>query len=720
MDRRRFLAGASALAATPALAGAEPAWGPGPAPPRPERRPLRITQLGRVRVDPYAWLRDPNWAQVSRNPQLLQPEIRAHLEAENRYAQALMAPAEAAAEAYAKAMDALTADAVAEPPAEDGPWAYYSYVRPGEDHRVHARRPRGGGTEEILLDEAARARGHAYYRVLEAQHSPDHRLFAWAEDLEGGDRHLICVRELDTGKLHVSKRADGYGWQGLVISPCSQWVFWIWRDPLSRPARVYRRPARGGEDVLVYEEKDPALFMSLGRTASASHVTLRVQGPDLDEWRLIPAADPTGAPLLVEPRTPGLHYQVEEWGGELVILTDADGALDGKLMRTPLDAPGRGNWRDWMGHEPGRHLLEMRPFRDAFVRLQRRDGRLEVVVTPRSGREHTLAFDEAAYAVRLEPQQEHAGSVLRLVYQSPRTPPQWLACDLASGARRVVKAAGAGPRFRREDFEVRRLFAPAPDGQQVPVTVLMRVGTALDGRAPLLLYGYGAYGVSSEAEFSVPALALVQQGWIYAIAHVRGGSEKGRGWFLDGRRFHKRNSFTDFIACGEHLARQGYTAPRRMVGYGLSAGGLLMGGVANLRPDLWAGLIAQVPFVDMLNTMSDANHPLVPAFRPDWGDPLSDPQAYDYIASISPYENVRPQAYPPILATAGIRDDRVSYWEPAKWVAELRHTGTGRAPVLFETNMAAGHQASSGLSDQHRQMGRFWAFADLCVGRSLA
>jgi oligopeptidase B len=246
----------------------------------------------------------------------------------------------------------------------------------------------------------------------------------------------------------------------------------------------------------------------------------------------------------------------------------------------------------------------------------------------------------------------------------------------------------------------------------VPVTVLMKRGTVLDGSAPLLMYGYGAYGVNSEAEFSIPDLALVNHGWIYAIAHVRGGSEKGRGWFLDGRRFNKRNSFTDFNACAEHLIAEGYGSRGRVVAYGLSAGGLLVGGALNLRPDLYGGAIAQVPFVDMLNTMSDADHPLVPAFRPDWGDPLADPQAYDYIASISPYENVTAQAYPPILATAGIRDDRVSYWEPGKWVANLRALSTSDAPVLFRIDMAAGHQSASGLSDQFRQMALFWAFAD--------
>ncbi|MFC7333032.1 S9 family peptidase [Rhodocista pekingensis] len=726
MRRRQFLTTSLAAGLLP-LAGcaagrdagsSSGSSGGGPVPPRPPKRPKRIVQLGRVRIDDYAWLRDPDWARVSRDTGLMDPEIRAHLDAENAYAEAMLAPTRERQAVFARRMLALAGTDAPPQPVADGPWEYYEYVRPGEDHPVHARRPRGGGAEQVLLDAQARARGHAYFRLAEATHSPDHGFFLWAEDVEGGDRHRICVRDLTTGRVTTTPEADAYGYMGVVFSPCSQYVFWIWRDPFSRPMRLYRRPSRGGEDVLVYEETDPALFMAVRRTASDNYVVIHTLGPDLDEIRLIPAATPTAAPLLVEPRQPGLHYQVEDWDGALVILTDADGAVDGKLMRADPARPGRAHWREWLPHRPGRHIMEIRPFRDHFVRLERVDARPTLIVTPRGAPPHgdaledTVTFPEAAYALTLPPVQEHDGAALRLVYQSPHTPPQTIDYDMAARTRRIVQAGTAGAGFSPDAYEVRRLDAPAADGALVPVTVLMRKGTRLDGRSPLLLYGYGAYGISSEAEFSVPALALVEQGWIYAIAHVRGGSERGQGWLLDGRRFKKRNSFTDFIAVAETLIAQGYTARKRIVAYGLSAGGLLMGGVLNLRPDLWGGAIAQVPFVDMLNTMSDADHPLVPAFRPDWGDPLADPEAYDYIASISPYENVRAQPYPPVLATAGIRDDRVSYWEAAKWVAALREKTTGTAPVLFRIDMAAGHQSAAGLSDRMNQMALFWAFAE--------
>lgn len=712
--RRRFFLQTAMATSLLALAGCgtTPKAAIGPTPPRPIKRPKRIVQLGRTRIDNYAWLRDANWAQVSRDTSLLNPEIRAHLDAENAYADALLAPTQARQDFYTKQMMDLTGTGAAPLAVPDGDWEYYTYVRPGEDHPVHARRPRGGGAEQILLDEQERARGHAYYRLAEATHSPDHRFYLWAEDLEGGDRHRICVRNLETGAITTTPNADAYGYNGVIFSPCSRFVFWIWRDPLSRPTRVYRRPVTGGEDVLVYAEKDPALFMSVGRTASNRYAFIHILGPDVDEVRLIPAKEPTAEPILMEPRQPGLHYRVEDWDGDLIILTDADGAVDGKLMRASPGQPGRTHWREWVAHQPGRHIMEICAFRDHFVRLERVDAKPIVTVTDRAGKDSTIGFDEPAYALSLEKLQEHDGSLLRLIYQSPRQPRQWLEQDMASGQRRVLQAESAGAGFSPDKYEIVRLDAPAPDGALVPVTVLMRKGTKLDGSNPLLIYSYGAYGISSEAEFSIPALALVDQGWVYAIAHIRGGSERGRNWFLDGRRFQKKNSYTDFIAAAEHLIAKGYTRRQRVVAYGLSAGGLLMGGIANLRPDLWGGIIAQVPFVDMLNTMSDADHPLVPAFRPDWGDPLADPEAYDYILSISPYENVTAKAYPPTLATAGIRDDRVSYWEAAKWVAALREHTTGKAPILFRINMAAGHQSAAGLSDQYGQMALFWAFAE--------
>ena len=720
--RRRSLLASAIAAAWPTLVPARASGRPravsspvGPRPPVTPKRPLRIEQLGRVRIDDYAWLRDPHYKDFIAGLRDIDPEIRHHLDEENAYADAVLAPTRASQARWRAAMARHGVETGVLPPLPRGGFVYDTHARPGEDHVVHVRRPLEGGPEQVLLDEQARSRGQSYYRVIEAQPSPDHSLYVWLEDVHGSDRHRVCVHDLRTGEIRSWE--DAYGWRGLTVSPDSQWVFWIWRDAFGRPAKTFRTPARGeGPHALVFDQADPALFMSLGRTASNAWCTIRVFGPDLDEWRLIPAAAPTAEPLLMQAREPGLHYQVDDWGGRLVVLTDAAGAIDGQLMLASPGAPARADWIPLRPARDGVNILELRAFRDHLAWRQRERGRLSIVVRNRAGDDVVVAFDEEASALEFDDVQDYDGTALRLVFQSPRTPPRWIGVDLRSGERTVLadtRVAG----FEPSRYDVQRLFARADDGEAVPITLVTRRGLRADGRAPLLVYGYGAYGISSEPVFSVPVIALVDRGWAYAIAHARGGAEKGRQWFLDGRKFSKRNSFTDFNACTDHLVARGYGAPGRCVAYGLSAGGLLMGGAMNLRPDRYAGVIAQVPFVDMLDTMSDATHPLVPAFRADWGDPLADPQAYDYLASISPYENVTEAPYPMVLATAGLRDDRVSYWEPAKWVAKLRaQTNSGR-PILLRVNMTAGHQASSGASDALAQMALFWAFAEASVAQ---
>lgn len=715
--RRELLLGISMLAVAGVLPRQAGAAAPldGPLAPRPPRIPKRIEQLGRSRVDPYAWMKDVPRSGV-RSAEALLPQVRSHLEAENEYAEAVLRPVQPLAERLCREMAArLPADEQA-PPVVRGDWEYYSYFRQGASHPVHARRKRDGGAEEILLDEAARAAGHAYFRTTDHAPSPDHRYFVWGEDIGGSDRYRVCVRDLASGAIKLLVPGDAYGYGGIVVAPSSRNLFWIQRDARSRPTKVFRTPIGGGEDVLVYEEKDPAIFIQLGRGSAESFISIRLSGPDTSETWLVPASDERAPPRLIARRRPGVRYEVDEWDGRLLLLTD-DGALDGKIMLAPHDRPGAAE--TLVPHRPGVQILSVRPFRDTLVRLEREDGLPRLVLTQRNRTETAVAFDEPAYALTLSEEHDPAAGAARVAYESPRTPKRWLDVELATGEQRLVRTS-AIPSFERENYEVRRLTAPTADGERVPLTVLMRKGTRLDGSAPTLLYGYGAYGVSTEAEFSIPALTMVDRGWIYAIAHVRGGSEKGRRWFLGGRRFAKRNSFVDFIACAEHLCAERYARRGRIVAYGRSAGGLLVGASANMAPDLWAGIIAEVPFVDMLNTMSDADHPLVPLFRPDWGDPLADPQAYDYIASISPYENVRPQPYPPVLATAGIKDDRVSYWEPAKWIAAIRAHSTSRAPALLRTDMTAGHQSSGGRLDLMREYSRLWSFAQLCIDRAAA
>jgi len=681
-----------------------------PVPPCPHKDPKRIEQLGRVRIDEYAWMKDDDWQAVLRDPAKVKAEVREHLEAENAYTAAILAGTEELQATLFAEMKGRIKEDDASVPSPDGPWDYVSRYEVGAQHPRHVRRPRGqDGPEEVLLDEEARSKDHAYYHVGGAAHSPDHALYAWAEDIQGSEFYRIRLRDLAAGEDLPGAIESANG--DFAFSPDSRWLFWIWRDENARPSKVFRRPARGGEDVLVYEEPDEGMFLGVWTTADDSHIVIGAQNQETSESWLIPAADPTATPVVAEARREGVRYGLERWQGRWIIRTNDDGAVDFKLMTSDAATPARGSWRDWIGYRPGRLVAGVAAYQDHLVRLERENACDRLVVRDGTGAEHVIDFDEAAYALSLERGLEYDTQVTRFVYQSPTTPRQWFDYDMASRARTLRKTQEIPSGHDPARYETRRLYARAEDGAEVPITVLMLKGTPLDGAAPLLLYGYGAYGHPQEPGFSIRSLSLVDRGWIWALAHIRGGSDKGWGWFLDGRKGKKKNSFTDFIACAEHLAAQGYGTAGRIAAYGGSAGGMLMGAIANMRPDLWGAVIAAVPFVDVLNTMSDTSLPLTPPEWPEWGNPLEDAEAYDYIGSYSPYDNVGAKPYPPILATGGLSDPRVTWWEPEKWIARLRDHSTGGRPLLLKINMEAGHGGASGRFDFLKEIALDYAFA---------
>ncbi len=682
-------------------------------PPVAKKEPKRIEQLGRVRVDDYAWMKDDGWQNVLRDPSLIKADVKAHLIEENAYTKAMLTPTEALQARLFEEMKGRIKEDDASVPSPDGPWDYYSRYEKGAQHPVYARRPRGTNDgEQVLLDVDTLAKGQAFFQVAAVEHSPDHALLAYAVDEQGSEFHRIYVKDLATGQLlpgPVENSSGDFAW-----SPDSQWLFWIFRDKNGRPSQVLRRPARGKpiEDTVIYHEGDEGFFLSVGATASRSWIVIHAGDHETSENLLIPAADPTAKPRPLEPRRKGVMYDVEHWDGRFVIRTNDDGAVDWKIVTAEEAHPGKSGWKEWIAHKPGRLIVGMTAFKDHFVRLEKADALNRIVVTARDGlKEHQIAFDEEAYALGLEGGYEYDTAVTRFVYQSPTTPRQWFDYDMAKRTRTLRKTQEVPSGHDPSKYVTRRLDATAADGQKVPIFVLMKKDTPLDGSAPLLLYGYGSYGIAQEPSFSIRNLSLVDRGWIWATACVRGGSEKGWGWFLDGRKFKKENTFTDFIACAEHLHAHGYGAKARTVAYGGSAGGMLMGAIANMRPDLWAGIIAAVPFVDVLNTMSDVSLPLTPPEWPEWGDPIHDDKAYDYIASYSPYDNVAAKAYPAILATGGLSDPRVTYWEPAKWTARLRPATTSGRPILLKINMEAGHGGASGRFDFLKEIALDYAFA---------
>jgi oligopeptidase B len=691
--------------------------------PAAERRPKTITQLGRTRTDDYAWLKDEAWREVLRDPTKLDPAIGDHLAAENAYTAAMLAETEALqAQLFAEMKGRIKEDD-ATVPAPHGAYAYYSRYETGAQHPIHARTARGGGPEEVLLDEQALAADKAFFQVGAAGHSPDHRLYAWAADEQGSEYFTIRVKQIATGEMLGEAIESSAG--DFAFSADAAWLFWIWRDENARPAKVFRRaldPAAAafGVDVLVYEEPDDGMFLGVGRSADDRFMLIHVGNQETTEILLIPSGTPQAGPVVVEARQVGVKYEIDHWSDRWVIRTNADGAVDFKLMVSEAETPAKATWRDWIAHQPGRYIAGFAAYAGHLVRAERAEALDRLIVVDRAGNEHAIDFDEEAYALSLEGALEYDTTVVRFVYQSPTTPRQWFDYDLESRERTLRKTQEIPSGHDPDRYVARRLQATAADGALVPITVLMLKDTPLDGSAPLMVYGYGAYGHAMEPSFSIRSLSLVDRGWVWAVAHIRGGSDKGWGWFLGGRRETKPNTFTDFIACADHLAAEGYGTAGRIAAYGGSAGGMLMGAVANLRPELWGAVIAAVPFVDVLNTMSDATLPLTPPEWPEWGNPIEDAAAYDLIASYSPYDQVAPKPYPPILATGGLSDPRVTYWEPAKWIARLRAETTAEAPLLLKINMEAGHGGASGRFDFLKEIALDYAFAVWALERGWA
>jgi len=708
ISRRELLAGTAAFVFIGAAPSRRLESSPTIQPPVTPRIPKRIEQLGRVRDDDYAWLKPANWKDVWRDPRLLEPKILAYLEEENHYCDAVLKPTEPLQAELLKEMMARTPERLETPPIVDGPWAYFTMFAPGAQQPRYMRRPRNGGRATVLLDAEQRAAGLKFLGIRKATHSPDHRLFAWAEDTTGAEKFVIRVKDLATGDILPGSPIDAFG--QFDFSADGQYLFWTWRDPNSRPARLYRRLARGGPDTLVYEERDPGFLMEIASSASGDFLFIRSRNDVTSEVRLIDAHRPLADPILIAARQPGIDYSIEHWRDNFVMRTNADGAEDYKLMQTSVETP-TGPWRPWVAEQPGRTITDLYPRAGLFSWLQRVEGNLQVVLAGQDGApREPVHFEEAAYKLSVQPT-EYARDALLITIESPRSPPRWIDCDLRTGDQTILASEAVPGTGKPEDYVLKRLHARAGDGAMVPITVLHGKSTRLDGSAPLLLTGYGAYGYSYETGYSAPLLSLIDRGWIWAVAHVRGGSEKGREWFEAARQLKKKTSFSDFISCAEMLISTRHGQAKRIALHGFSAGGLLVGVVNNMRPDLWSAVIGQAPFVDMLNTMSDATHPLVPLTWPVWGNPLSDPAAYDYIASYSPYENVRKQPYPAVLATTAIGDDRVGFWEPAKWVATLRRHSTSGKPILLHTETSGGHQGASGRFDELAQIARMYAFA---------
>ena len=834
-------------------------------PPVAPRKPVTRTLHGRSRTDDYAWLKDENWQQVMRDPTLLRADVRAYLEAENAWTEAVTAPLETLRATLFGEFRGRIREDDSSVPAKDGAWEYYERYREGGQHPVVCRRTTGDpASEEILLDGDAEAAASAkvaassagrkadngepapaeasataatsseaadssadgapcvrkdaplpgtevasssgttasfeaaapsadgtprahkdaplpgteaatlseaaaspeaaepaetgsggYYRIGDSGHSRDHRRFGWTVDENGSEFYTLRVKDLDTGRRldDVIERCSGaFEW-----AADARTLFYTELDDNHRPCRVFRH--RLGDDpagdALVYEEPDPGFFVNVALTESRRFLLIDAHDHVTSEVRLIDANRPGDAPILVAAREPGIEYDVSHHGDRLIILTNADGAEDFKIVeapltwntpvpcppaatpvgaqppqqlpgtpaippggiakrpprRSPLASPDRAHWTDLVPHRSGVLIVDFVVFARWLVRLERENALPRIVVRDlESGEEHAIAFEEEAYSLGLVPGYEFDTDTLRFTYSSMTTPEHVFDYDMRTRERTVRKVQEVPSGHDPAEYATRRILAPSHDGEAVPVSLLHRRDTPIDGSAPLLLYGYGSYGMSMPASFGTTRLSLVDRGFVYAIAHVRGGAERGYAWYTNGKLAKKANTFHDFIAAARALVEHGFTRRGRIAIHGGSAGGLLVGACANMAPELFHAVVAEVPFVDVLNTICDDTLPLTPPEWPEWGNPIESEAAYDCIAAYSPYDNVEAKDYPHVIATAGLTDPRVTYWEPAKWVAKLRATKTDDRLLLLHTNMEAGHGGAAGRFDRLKETALVYAF----------
>jgi oligopeptidase B len=681
------------------------------------RRPHSFTTHGITVTDDYAWLKDKNWQEVLRDPSILDADIRRYLEAENTYADSLLGHTDALQRKLVKEMRGRIKEDDSSVPSPDGVYAYFRKFREGGQHELFGRMPRHGGEGKIVLDGDRLAEKSEYFKFGGSRHSPDHRLQAWSADTSGSEYFSVRVRdwESDSDFDDLVEDTDGT----VVWSKDCKSLFYVKLDDNHRPTQVWRHRlgTKQTDDILIYEEQDAGWFTHVHESTSGRYCVIAGGDHETSEQRLIDLDNPDAAPRLVAAREEGVQYSLADRGDELFILTNADGAIDFKIVTAPLALSGRKNWRDLIPHREGVYILDHDLYSGHLVRLERANALPAIVIRDlTSGEEHAIAFDEAAYSLDTMGGYEFDTTTLRFAYSSMTTPSEVYDYDMASRARTLRKRQEIPSGHDPAHYVTTRITAESHDGAEVPISILHRRDLVRDGRSPLLLYGYGSYGMAMPASFNANRLSLVDRGFVYAIAHIRGGTDKGWGWYLDGKREKKTNSFDDFSACARALCEAKYTGTKRIVGHGGSAGGMLMGAVANRAGELFAGIVAEVPFVDVLNTMLDDSLPLTPPEWPEWGNPITSEKDFHTILSYSPYDNVAAKDYPAILAMAGLTDPRVTYWEPAKWVARLRATMTGGGPVLLHTNMGAGHGGASGRFNRLDEIAIVYAFALWAVG----
>lgn len=668
-------------------------------------KPRTFVQHGDTIIDEYYWMND----YFKKGPD--SSAVVAYLKQENAYLDTMMAGTRTFQENLFKEMRGRIQEKDESEPVIENGYSYYTKTEEGKQYYKYYRKAlTPGAKEELLLDVDKMAEGKGYYSVSGLAVSPDNEWLAYGVDELSRRQYTLYFKNLKTGQ-NLSETITGTS-GAAVWSADSKHVFYTSNNPvtlLSEKIKRHQLNTPSASDVAVYEEKDPSNYIGVSKTRSGKYILITSAATLSSEVRFLSSDNPTGTFSVFQPRLKEVLYSVDHWGDQFLVVTNLEGK-NFRLMSCPLTQTTATTWKEVIPNRNDVLLEGVDPFSDFWVITERKEGLIQMRIRDmKNGEEHYLDFGEPTYDAYVGRNPEFTSNLFRYRYSSMTTPTSTFDYEWKNKKRLLIKEQPVLGGFKRDNYVTERRFATARDGARVPISIVYRKGTPLDGTAPLLLYGYGSYGASMDANFSTSRLSLLDRGFVYAIAHIRGGQEMGRAWYEDGKLLKKKNTFYDFIDCGHYLINEKFTSRGHLYAMGGSAGGLLMGAVVNIEPQLWNGVIAQVPFVDVITTMSDPTIPLTTNEYDEWGNPANK-ESYFYMKSYSPYDNVTAKEYPNLLVTTGLHDSQVQYFEPAKWVARLRKLKTDKNVLLFKTNMEAGHGGASGRFDYLKDVALQYAF----------
>jgi len=671
-----------------------------------------FTIHGDTRIDNYFWMRLSDEQKEAETPDAQTKDVLDYLNAENDYSKGMMKHTEEFQDALFNEIKSRIKEDDQSVPVSVNGYSYYNRYEVGGDYALYCRKKLDGDSEEeIILNGPEMAEGHSYFAIGDYTVSEDNKLLAYSTDYVSRREYTIRVKSLETGETLEDEIPGTDG--GVTWANDNQTIFYTKQDPVTlRSNQIFKHKigTPASEDVLVYEEKDDTFGTFVYKSKSREYLIIGSYQTMSNEYQFLDANTPDGEWTIIQPRERGLEYSVDHFGDDFYIVTNQD-AKNFKLVKAPVSKPGKENWEDLIAHRPDVLLEGLDIFKDFLVVTERDKGLRKLRIMPWNGSpEHYIEFNDPTYRVSTSSNPEFDTDVVRYNYMSMTTPNSTIDYNMRSKEKTVLKQQEVlGGKFSAENYQSERLMATARDGKQVPISIVYRKGFEKNGEAPLLLYSYGSYGSTLDPWFSSVRLSLLDRGFVFALAHIRGGQDLGREWYEDGKLLNKKNTFTDFVDCGQFLIDNKYTSSEHLYAQGGSAGGLLMGAVVNMAPDMWNGVIAQVPFVDVINTMLDESIPLTTGEFDEWGNP-KDSIYYEYMKSYSPYDNVEAKEYPNMLVTTGYWDSQVQYWEPAKWVAKLRELKTDNNMLIMDCNMEVGHGGASGRFDSLKEVALEYAF----------